>query len=205
MRPQTSRAASHAPARLPRRAPPAAVLGNSIFNVSGLSLMIGLSQALETLCGQAYGARQYSMVGVYLQRSLVICGLASLPLIAGFTQAPRILRLMGQDPEISALAGQYLLGLAPALVGSGLTECLRRFLVAQGQVHVPNAAAVLSTALTPLFLWLLVFRAGLGLIGGALATAAGQWVNALVHLAFIAFIDGPHKRCWPGFSLEAFR
>lgn len=32
----------------------AAVLGTSLFNVTGLSILIGLCSAMETLCGQVH-------------------------------------------------------------------------------------------------------------------------------------------------------
>lgn len=38
-------------------------------------MQLGMASALETLCGQAYGAKQYHMLGIYLQRSwLVLIG-----------------------------------------------------------------------------------------------------------------------------------
>lgn len=37
-----------------------AVLANSFYNVTGLSLMVGLSAGMETLCGQASGTRGFS-------------------------------------------------------------------------------------------------------------------------------------------------
>ncbi|CAA2966617.1 DETOXIFICATION 19-like [Olea europaea subsp. europaea] len=33
---------------------------------------VGLSGALETLCGRGYGAKQYRMLGIYLQASCII-------------------------------------------------------------------------------------------------------------------------------------
>ncbi|KAJ0079252.1 hypothetical protein Patl1_23584 [Pistacia atlantica] len=38
--------------------------------VSGITL--GMSSATETLCGQAFGAGQYHMMGIYLQRSWIV-------------------------------------------------------------------------------------------------------------------------------------
>ncbi|KAL0664308.1 hypothetical protein Bca4012_101146 [Brassica carinata] len=38
-------------------------LASSIANVTGFSLLSGLASALETLCGQAFGARQYEKLG----------------------------------------------------------------------------------------------------------------------------------------------
>lgn len=49
----------------------AAVLSTTLYNVSGLSLLLGFASAMETFCGQAYGARNYKLVGVVLQRALV--------------------------------------------------------------------------------------------------------------------------------------
>ncbi|KAF3492697.1 hypothetical protein DY000_02053914 [Brassica cretica] len=39
-------------------------LASSIANVTGFSLLSGLASALETLCGQAFGARQYEKLGL---------------------------------------------------------------------------------------------------------------------------------------------
>ncbi|GLT81407.1 hypothetical protein SLA2020_527960 [Shorea laevis] len=37
-------------------------------------ILIGISSAVETLCGQAYGAGHYHMMGIYLQRSWIVDG-----------------------------------------------------------------------------------------------------------------------------------
>lgn len=52
----------------------AAVLATTLYNVSGLSLLLGFASAMETFCGQAYGARNYKLVGVVLQRGMVSAG-----------------------------------------------------------------------------------------------------------------------------------
>ncbi|VAH53680.1 unnamed protein product [Triticum turgidum subsp. durum] len=39
---------------------------------------VGMGSALETLCGQAVGAGQVDMLGVYIQRSWIICGATAL-------------------------------------------------------------------------------------------------------------------------------
>jgi MATE family multidrug resistance protein len=33
---------------------------------------LGMGSAVETLCGQAYGAHKYDMLGIYLQRSMIL-------------------------------------------------------------------------------------------------------------------------------------
>ncbi|KAG8472367.1 hypothetical protein CXB51_035317 [Gossypium anomalum] len=45
---------------------------NSWAIVTGFTFMTGLSGALETLCGQGFGAKMYKMLGIYLQASCII-------------------------------------------------------------------------------------------------------------------------------------
>ena len=41
-------------------------------NISGLSIVFGGMSALDTLCSQAYGARNFKLVGLWAQRCIVI-------------------------------------------------------------------------------------------------------------------------------------
>ncbi len=56
----------------------ALVLAQTIYNVSGNAPMLGVVVAMETFCGQAYGAKKYHVVGVVLQRALIIVTLFNL-------------------------------------------------------------------------------------------------------------------------------
>lgn len=57
----------------------ALVLADAIYNVSGHSIVSGLASALETLCGQAYGAGNHQLLAASLVRAQVVCMLAVLP------------------------------------------------------------------------------------------------------------------------------
>lgn len=78
----------------------------------------GLASALETLCGQAYGAEQYEQLGLMLQRGGVIMTIFCIPIALLWLKAEDILLLWHQEPAIAALAGQYMLYLIPGLVAS---------------------------------------------------------------------------------------
>ncbi|XP_056165823.1 protein DETOXIFICATION 17-like [Syzygium oleosum] len=41
-----------------------ASMATSFASVTGFSVLLGMGSALETLCGQAYGAKEYHMLGV---------------------------------------------------------------------------------------------------------------------------------------------
>lgn len=53
-----------------------ASLASTFANVSGLSIVMGLSNAQSTLSSQAYGGNDYERVGIILQRSIIVFGSA---------------------------------------------------------------------------------------------------------------------------------
>ena len=68
-----------------------------------------MGSALETLCGQAYGAGQLRMLGVYMQRSWVILFTTACLLVPLYVFSPPILELFGEATDISRSAGHYSL------------------------------------------------------------------------------------------------
>ena len=55
-------------------------MGNMIQNMIGLSIVIGLNGALETLVSQAYGAGNLQLCGTYLNRGLMIVVVCFIPI-----------------------------------------------------------------------------------------------------------------------------
>ena len=64
-----------------------------------------MASALETLCGQAFGAKKYGMLGVYMQRSWIVLFLFSILLLPMFFFATPILKFLGQPEDIAELSG----------------------------------------------------------------------------------------------------
>lgn len=99
----------------------------SLFNITGAVVVSGLSAGMETFCGQAMGAGNYKMLGVVLQRALLICLAAAAPItLLLWRHIEGVLVALGQPPAIAAGAAQYLWRVAPALWLMALTECLKR-------------------------------------------------------------------------------
>ncbi|XP_044429181.1 protein DETOXIFICATION 16 isoform X3 [Triticum aestivum] len=181
-----------------------ASLATSLANVTGYSLLTGMATAMDTLCGQAYGARLYHRLGVYKQRAMVVLSLACVPIVLIWANTTRILVSLGQDPAISAVAGEYARWMIPSLVVYVPLQCHIRFLQSQSIV-LPVTASSGTTALChPLVCWLLVYKAGLGSKGAALSNAVSYGIN-LVILALYVRLSSTCKNTWSGFSREAFR
>lgn len=79
-------------------------------NVSAWSIALGTATALDTLCSQAFtGANDRTLVGVYLQRSLLILGVMFIPIGIVWWNATRILLALNQEPDLALHAGMCAL------------------------------------------------------------------------------------------------
>ncbi|KAJ6795658.1 protein DETOXIFICATION 16-like [Iris pallida] len=181
-----------------------ASMATSFAGVTGFSLMMGMGSALDTLCGQSYGAKQHHALGIHMQRAMVVLMLVSVPLAVVWAYTGRLLVLFGQDPEIASEAGAYARWLVPAIFAYGLLQCLVRFLQSQNVVFPMMMCSGATTVLHLLVCWALVFRSGLGSRGAALANAVSYWINVLL-LALYVKLSPSCKETWTGFSREAFR
>ncbi|WCJ42399.1 MATE efflux family protein [Euphorbia peplus] len=179
-----------------------ATIATSFASVTGFSLLRGMGSALETFCGQSYGAQQYSMLGVHLQISIVVLLLTGIPLAFIWANTTHILLLFRQDPVISAEAGQYARFMIPSISGFAIRECVIRFLQAQNKVMPMVVSSGITTLLHILICWSLVFKSGLGTKGAALSNAISYWINAILLMVYVTK-NPACKQTWTGFSKDA--
>ncbi|KHN21009.1 Protein TRANSPARENT TESTA 12 [Glycine soja] len=175
---------------------------NSVVAGLAFGVMLGMGSALETLCGQAYGAGQSTMLGVYMQRSWVILFVTALILLPLYIWSPPILRLFGQTAEISDAAGKFALWMIPQLFAYAINFPMVKFLQAQRKVLVMLWISVVVLVLHTFFSWFLIFKLGWGLIGAAITLNTSWWVIVIAQLLyiFITKSDG----AWSGFTWLAF-
>uniref|UniRef100_A0A2P2INV7 Protein DETOXIFICATION n=2 Tax=Rhizophora mucronata TaxID=61149 RepID=A0A2P2INV7_RHIMU len=181
-----------------------ASMASSFASVTGFSLLLGMASALDTFCGQSYGARQYHMLGIQLQRGMFVLSLVSIPLAVIWANTRLILIACGQDKEISTEAGIYACFMIPSLFAYGLLQCLVKFLQMQNIVFPLMLISGIATLLHIPLCLILVLKVGLGTKGAALASSVSYWVNVLLLALYIKF-SSSCKKTWTGFSKEAFR
>ncbi|KAG2444666.1 hypothetical protein HXX76_001410 [Chlamydomonas incerta] len=184
-----------------------AVLAGSFYNITGYSLVIGLSAGMETLCGQAYGAKNYPMLGLILQRALLICWAACVPIALFWSQADRLLMLLHQQPEIVAGACRYLHIATPALFLSAISSCVFRYLVTQQEVRPSTICTIVTSALCPLYNWFFVYHLNWRLDGAAVAFVASTATYSALLTTYTAVRDWRRRHkpshTWPGFTWRA--
>ncbi|KAG6553961.1 hypothetical protein Mapa_004878 [Marchantia paleacea] len=179
-------------------------IATSLAGVTGYHVMMGLASALETLCGQAFGAKEYRLSGIFLQRAIFVLTLCAFPITFVWWNMGPILKFIGQDPAISDGAMEYSRFLIPSLFAYAFLQPLVKFLQTQSAV---NAMAMFS-GVTLLFhaplCYLLVFYFGIGFRGAAIANSISQWLN-VVFLALYVRFSPTCKKTWTGFSSEALQ
>lgn len=179
-----------------------ASMATSFASVTGSSLLMGMASALDTLCGQSYGAKQYHMLSIHMQRAMLILLIVSIPLATIWAYTGTILMAVGQDPEISQEAELYARFMIPSLFAYGLLQCLVRFLQTQNIVFPMMLSSGITTLLHVLVCWFLVFKSGLGSKGAALANSISCWINVLLLALYVKFSSSCSKTR-TGFSKEA--
>ncbi|KAJ0982997.1 hypothetical protein J5N97_011252 [Dioscorea zingiberensis] len=179
-------------------------LGNSWCMVTGMALMTGLSGALETLCGQGYGAKLYRMLGIYLQASIITSMLFSILVSILWWYSETVLIWLHQDPQVSEMAAIYLKYLIPGLFAYGFLQCVLRFLQTQ-TVIMP----LVICSVTPLVLhfgiaYVLVHVLGLGFKGASLSASLSLWISFFMLALYVNF-SKTFRHTWEGLSLETFQ
>ncbi|XP_038880135.1 protein DETOXIFICATION 16-like isoform X2 [Benincasa hispida] len=164
---------------------------------------MGLASALDTFCGQSYGAKQYHMLGIHMERAIIVLLLVSIPLAFIWANTGEILKLLGQDAQISVEAGKYAKCLIPCLFAHGLVQCLNRFLQTQNVVFPMMMSSGIAALLHIPLCWVMVFKAGLGTRGAAVANSISYWINALILILYVK-LSSSCSKSWTGFSGLAF-
>jgi len=183
------------------------VLAQTLYNVSGNAPMLGVVVAMETFCGQAYGAKRYHTVGVVLQRALLLTTMFNVATVAFWGQAEWLMVVTGQDPAIAKAAGRFTILLAPALIMDGMDQCCRRYLSAQSVVQPLMYVTCFATLMTPFYLWFFITKCGWGLDGAAVAWDCVQCTSLCGLIIYMLWYNSQQessKRTWHGWSKEAF-
>ncbi|KAK4485746.1 hypothetical protein RD792_008392 [Penstemon davidsonii] len=176
---------------------------NSVIAGLSLGVMLGMGSAVETLCGQAFGAGQYDMLGIYLQRSWVILLGTAFLLMFLYIFAFPFLLLIGQTANISRAAGKFALWMIPQLFAYALNFPTAKFLQAQSKIMAMALISAAALVLHIFFSWLFMLKLGWGMAGGAAVLDASWWFVVVVQLIYV--FSGTCDKAWPGFSMRAFR
>ncbi|XP_022888004.1 protein DETOXIFICATION 21-like [Olea europaea var. sylvestris] len=166
-------------------------------------ILLGMASGLETLCGQAYGAKQYHMLGIYLQRSWLVLVITTTLLTPVFIFASPILKALGQDESIAEVAGIIGLWFIPVIYSFIISFSCQMFLQAQSKNMVITYLAALSLSIHVFLSWLLTVKFKFGITGAMVSTSLAYWIPNVGQIIFV--LSGACPETWKGFSSLAFK
>jgi MATE family multidrug resistance protein len=116
-------------------------------NITGNSILRGLSMGMDPICCQAYGAKRWSVLSQTFQKTLCLLLLVSIPISLLWLNIDPIFQWLGQDPDITKVAKVYMAFSIPELLAQAHLYPLRSFLRTQGLTTPLTMAATVAAIL----------------------------------------------------------
>ncbi|WOH10283.1 hypothetical protein DCAR_0729750 [Daucus carota subsp. sativus] len=170
-----------------------AAIATSLTNVTGFSLLLGMASALETLCGQAYGARRYQLMGSYTYGAIISLLLVCIPISILWIFTEKLLILIGQDPLISHEAGIYSICLIPTLFPYAILQLLIRYLLTQSLIYPMLLSSVAALVFHIPVSWILIYKFEFGSAGAALGIGLSYWLNVILLGIYVKYASSCEK------------
>ncbi|XP_049933920.1 protein DETOXIFICATION 55 isoform X2 [Nymphaea colorata] len=158
-------------------------------NITGYSLLSGLTLGMEPICSQAFGSQNLNLVHLTLRRTILLLLFTSLPVSLLWLNLQPILVFFRQDPSITKMASLYSVFALPDLIINSFLHPLRIYLRCRGN----TAPLMWSTTIAVIFhvplTFLLAFVLKLGIPGIAIASCCTN-LNTLIFLLMYMLYTG---------------
>ncbi|OIT26879.1 PREDICTED: protein DETOXIFICATION 27-like [Nicotiana attenuata] len=177
-------------------------ISNTVIVGLNFGLLLGMASALETLCGQAFGAKKHHMLGIYMQRSWIVLFLCCFLLLPLYIFATPILKALGQPDDVAELSGVVALWFIPLHFSFAFQFPIQRFLQSQLKTPVLAWVSLAVLAIHTVVSWLFVYKMNLGIVGAAVALDISWWLLFIGLFGYTACGGCPET--WSGFSTQAF-
>ena len=148
---------------------------------------VGMSGGLETISGQAYGAKQYMKVGTQTYTAIFSLTILVIPLSIIWINMGKLLIILGQDPLVAHEAGKFMTYLVPTLFAYAVFQPLVRYFQSQSLVVPMFLSSCATLCLHIPLCWALVYKSGLQNLGGAIAMGLSNWLNAIFLALYMKF------------------
>jgi len=185
----------------------AAALGNAWF-YAVLLVGQGVVHGIDPLVTQAHGARDAAGTARALQRGVVVAVVASVPLCFVLAFTGDVLLWSGQEPELAALAHEYIWVQIPSLPFFLLFMAVRQYLQGRELMRPGMWVMAFANIGNLVFNRVLIFGAfgvpALGLFGAGIATGLTRGLMVVVLLVWVIRFR-LYEGAWVPWSREAVR
>ena len=174
-------------------------------NLIGLSLVMGMQSACDTLLPIAAGAKRYEDMGDWAVVGTVLSLLLIIFALPMWMNAESILLAIDQPPEAARYAGEYLRIYPGHVLLLGLYESIRRFMSCQNILWPFVVFTYLGLAAQGGCLYVFFGGEKINFVDAAWAQVTNQVVSVGSCLLWVWCAQPHDSRSWPGFRWSAFR
>jgi len=180
--------------------PLAAVGVGGAIHFFAMVMSMGLVLGTGPLVSQAFGAGRSRDCVLWLVQGVWVALVASVPVVLVSLEGERVARLLGQAPDIAALAGAYMRALAPGVPGWLLFMAFRQYVEGMGRPTPPTAITLGGLVLNGLANYAFIHGLGgvipaMGAVGTGWATTLVRWSMAFAAGAYLV-LSGDVARVW---------
>ncbi|XP_058221320.1 protein DETOXIFICATION 27-like [Rhododendron vialii] len=177
-------------------------IANNVIIGFNFGLLLGMASALETLRGQAFGAKRYHMLGIYMQRSWIVLFLCCFLLLPLYVFATPLLKLLGQTDDVAEQAGLVTLWMIPLHFNFAFLFPVQRFLQSQLRTAVLAWVSLVVLVIHVGISWVFIYWLEFGVVGAAVTLDVSWWLTFFGLFGYTLLGGCPDT--WSGFSMEAF-
>ena len=156
-------------------------------NLPTYSLSGGLSAYVNILCSQAYGAKQYRLVGLYFYRALFMAALAFFPTCTFFICVRPLVFAITQDRELAYQAGIFMSIFCFGYPAYVYHKVAIAFLQSQNIVWSSLFYLILGNIINGVLQYFLIMQYGTGIAGAAAGYVISMYLISLLLYAHIRF------------------
>ncbi|KAG4946321.1 hypothetical protein AAZX31_15G143100 [Glycine max] len=157
-------------------------------NITGFSVLSGLAMGMEPLCTQAFGSRNFSLVSLTLQRTIIMLLVASLPISLLWLKLEPLMLWLHQNPEITKVASVYCFFSIPDLIANSLLHPIRIYLRSKGTTWPLLWCTLLSILIHIPIVAFLTFKLHLGVPGIAMSAFVANFNTLFFLLSYMLYM-----------------
>lgn len=176
-----------------------------IANIFGYGIFQGLATSLDTLATQAFGRKDYDVVGIHTQQCTMQMLTFGAPIALIWWFSKPVFIFLVNDEHLATLASQYLRVLLIGIPGYIVFEVSKHYLQAQGIFHASTYVLMICAPINLILNYILVWNKhiGMGFIGAPVAVITTDYLMATLSILYIKYVDG--MQCWHGLSKQSFK
>ena len=160
-------------------------VGNTWLECTVLAPIFSLNLGLGTLVAQAFGANQHKLVGLYLQRSVILVAFTLIFSVLLLGYANPLLRLMGYEDNLLPPTVMYVTYLFFSCVFSCCFDLMKNFCQAVNVFDFPSYVQCVFTIIDMIAEYIVVLKMGHGIGGLVICKTICEFLKTVTMMIYL--------------------